>query len=272
MRLIDIIHIYFPDFNPVESKVHLAVWNGKDEPLDVFLAGNFQSWQEIQTRKNFERKYILSLISLPYTDKWIFGGIYESKGCKYDSEKKEYEYKTIPVKEVNELVGRLVIKYSRTSRQSYLYFEKLLNSCLIHEFKPERLSVEEFPGYNKTCISKSTLDIIIRNQLESWKSALSNIAGIYLITDKLNGKLYVGSATGDRGIWQRWTDYSNNGHGGNKDLIEIIKKNGKEYCNNFQYSILEIADTHASENDIKKRESYWKNVFCSIEHGYNANY
>ena len=144
MRLIDIIHIYLSSFNPIESKVHLAVWNGKDEPLDVFLSGNFKSWQEIQTRKNFERKFIISLINLPYTDKWIFGGIYESKGCKYNSEQKEYEYKTIPVKEVNELVGRLVVKYSRTSRQSYLYFEKLLNNCLIHEFKPPPITTMQF--------------------------------------------------------------------------------------------------------------------------------
>jgi hypothetical protein len=92
-----------------------------------------------------------------------------------------------------------------------------------------------------------------------------------LITDTKTGKLYVGSATGEGGIWSRWSDYSKNGHGGNKELIKILKDEGAEYSDNFQYSVLEIADTHSSKDDVLERESYWKNVLCSRDFGYNAN-
>ena len=38
---------------------------------------------------------------------------------------------------------------------------------------------------------------------------------------------------------------------------------------NFQYSILEIADTHASDDDILDRESYWMKVLKTREFGLN---
>ena len=36
---------------------------------------------------------------------------------------------------------------------------------------------------------------------------------------------------------------------------------------NLQYSILEIADTHASDADILTRESYWMRALGSRVHG-----
>lgn len=66
-------------------------------------------------------------------------------------------------------------------------------------------------------------------------------------------------------------DYSSNGHGGNKDLRANLENKGSGYADNFQYTILEIADIHASNEEVLQRETYWKNVLCSKEHGYNAN-
>ena len=100
---------------------------------------------------------------------------------------------------------------------------------------------------------------------------MANVAGVYLITDTANGKNYVGSTIGEFGIWQRWCEYSQNGHGGNKELKKILNENGKSYSNNFQYSILEIADTHSSNEDILARESFWKDILCSRTYGYNGN-
>lgn len=47
---------------------------------------------------------------------------------------------------------------------------------------------------------------------DDWKTALANQKGVYLITDSLNGKEYVGSATGENMIWGRWKDYIANGN------------------------------------------------------------
>ena len=147
--------------------------------------------------------------------------------------------------------------------------KEIANQFHISEIMENKLTVEEFPGYNSVLVSFSKLKIIINQNIQSWFGALANIKGIYLITDTMTGKLYVGSATGYDGIWQRWADYVNNGHGGNKQLRALLKKNGSDHKNNFQYSILEIADSHSSDDYIKKRESYWKDVLKTSKFGYN---
>jgi predicted GIY-YIG superfamily endonuclease len=171
----------------------------------------------------------------------------------------------------DDLTGRLVVSFKRTGRQSYLKADKWTNEIKVSELMPKKMVVKKFYGYNNILISKKELELIIDQSIESWKGALSNVSGVYLITDKKTGKLYVGSATGENGIWSRWSEYSKNGHGGNKNLIKILKDEGDKYSDNFQYSVLEIADTHSSDEDVLKRESYWKNVLCSRDYGYNAN-
>ena len=53
-------------------------------------------------------------------------------------------------------------------------------------------------------LTKRRLDIVVKQEIESRKGPLSNVAGVYVIADQATGKLYVGSATGDEGIWGRW--------------------------------------------------------------------
>jgi len=73
-------------------------------------------------------------------------------------------------------------------------------------------------------------------------------------------------------LWQRWTDYIKDGHGGDVELKEIVKKNSIKYVeDNFQYSILENFNSNVECEYVLKRESYWKKVFDSYKHGYNKN-
>jgi hypothetical protein len=143
----------------------------------------------------------------------------------------------------------------------------------VHELRPQRLTIREFPGFASVIVSKAELDLIIQQQIPSWKSALINVAGVYLITDTDTGKHYVGSAYGEGGFWQRWSEYSATGHGNNKALKELLAARGPAHADKFQFSILEIADTHASKDDVIARETHWKNALCSREShgGYNAN-
>lgn len=133
------------------------------------------------------------------------------------------------------------------------------------------MSVGDFPGYNSVLLSNRILKTIVRENLASWKSSLSNVAGVYVIVDKKTGKQYVGCAHGGEGIWQRWTAYAKNGHGGNKELRNLLKNKGQNYVENFQYSILEVFDINSNDDDIKKSETHWKNVLCSREFEYNKN-
>ena len=96
---------------------------------------------------------------------------------------------------------------------------------------------DEFPGYENIRLSFSQLETIIRNKRSGWLDALRNQKAVYLITDTSNGKMYVGSATAQYGmLLQRWTNYIDNGHGGNVELKHIVDTKGFDYIKaNFQY-------------------------------------
>jgi len=293
MKLLDILKLEMPSLKLEECKIHLASWNGRDDPLEVFLSGRFPEWQKWQGHKNFERPYIVSLIKMPGSARWLFAGVHSTHGCspikaRLDqswNESTEYHptsesriikqavhYDTKQLPEFAELTGRLIIGFSRAGRQPYLIAENWAEQMQVSELKPRRLEVEEFPGFSNVLLPKSKLDIIMRQAVESWKSALSSVAGVYLITDRKTGRHYVGSAYGEGGIWGRWAAYSQGGHGNNKNLKSLLQKEGEDYSLNFQFSILETADTSASVDDVLARESHWKDVLCSREShgGYNA--
>mgnify|MGYP006287245989 CR=1 FL=1 len=271
MRIFDLLSILNPDIRPAETKVHLATWNGEDNPLDVYLAGNFDEWQRWQTRKNFARRFVLSLISMPGADRWLFAGVHHSAAPEWFEEHKLYRYKLTEDQSFNELNGRLVASFRRPGRQSYLNAEKWDADILVSEIYAECLSIGEFPGFKAVNLTHEELNLVVRQSLESWRIALSNVAGVYLISDTFSGKLYVGSASGEGGIWQRWACYATDGHGGNIELRRLVAEAGVERAKKFRYSILEIADVHASREDILKRESHWKDILMSRAYGLNEN-
>lgn len=81
------------------------------------------------------------------------------------------------------------------------------------------------------------------------------------------------SATSDYGmLLQRWKSYVANGHGGNKELIELVNEKGYEYIKaNFQYSILENYNARVDDHIILERESWWKETLQTKKYGYNSN-
>jgi len=73
MRIADLLTFLDQQVAPEKTKVHLATWNGREDPLEVYLSGNFHEWQRLQTRRNLERPFVLSLIALTGRDQWLFG-------------------------------------------------------------------------------------------------------------------------------------------------------------------------------------------------------
>jgi hypothetical protein len=266
--LIDLLKASGVGINVQDLKVHLACWNGREHPLDEYYAGRFQQWQERQGRRNFSCQHIISLVDMGQ-GKWLFAGIYEVLGCKPHPEiKGDFLYSTrlLPLQE--DLIGRVIVSHKRTGRASYIWHKPEI-ALTVAEVRPERLTIQEFPGYNAVVIRYSSLETITSQKIASWHGALANIKGIYLITDTTTGKHYVGKASGGEGIWQRWCAYAESGHGGNRALKDLLRKQGKTHAKHFQYSILEIADTHASDEDILERESYWMNALRTREFGLN---
>lgn len=100
---------------------------------------------------------------------------------------------------------------------------------------------------------------------------MSITKGIYLISDINTGKLYVGSAYGENGIWGRWTDYvKSNGHGNNKTLKELIETEN-DYAKNFTFSILMLLPKTITPNEAIKKETLYKNKLGTNSFGLNNN-
>jgi hypothetical protein len=271
LQLFEVLTLLEPKLTPSSCKVHLAVHNGKEDPLDVYVAGGFDAWQSWQKNENFQRDHVVSLIALPGKGTWLFVGAYLSKGCDLMEDPRHFEYDLVSHEAVESLSGRLVVRFERSGRQSYLLAENWAERMIVSEIRPTRLQLEEFPGYSKVLLSKCQLDIIVERQIASWKAALSSVGGVYVISDSESGKLYVGSATGSDGIWGRWCDYSTTGHGDNKELVQLLREKGAEHAKQFRFGVLEIADSHASQEDTLRRESHWKELLLSRSHGYNGN-
>lgn len=256
--------IPFLEENKALVKIHCA--RGKEDeyaPKKYFLNGKFKEWQEEQNKKNFERQYILSLI-FGGKDEWLFAGIYQSLSVK-KIDKGCYIYETKLLDVANEFIGRAIFVFKKKFRNSYPCLEKYIDNINLLEITRETAK-QIFPGYDQVNVSWKDLANCIES--DSWKTALENQKGVYLITDKSNGKHYVGSAYGQDMILGRWRNYVQNGHGGNKDLKAL----GFDYIKeNFQYSILEIFKSTTDDNTIIDRESWWKEVLMTRDFGYNKN-
>jgi hypothetical protein len=267
--MLDLLNSFLPMHTDLaDYKVHLATGLKANDPLLAFIGGNFKEWQEAQTKKNFERDYIVSLISYD-NDEWLFAGIYKSLGCEWCNERYEYETELLDIQK--DLIGRLIIGYQKNFRQSYPYLENCIADFSVSQILKERYSILEFPGYEKVIIDFGYLQTIFRKNELTWKASLNNMKGVYLICDSSNGKQYVGSVYGEYGFWSRWQQYSENGHGGSLELRKVIEDEGMEYAQNFQFSILEIRSSLTSDEEIIQREQHWKKALFTNRHGYNCN-
>ncbi len=95
-------------------------------------------------------------------------------------------------------------------------------------------------------------------------TVLQSSRGIYLLTCPMTQEQYVGAATGEGGFWSRWRDYVQTGHGGD---VALKSRDPSDY----QVSILEVAGTASSLDDILKMEVRWKTKLQSREMGLNRN-
>jgi hypothetical protein len=116
-----------------------------------------------------------------------------------------------------------------------------------------------------------SLETLIRNQRTDWRAALENMKGVYLITDTRSGSRYIGSAYGDLGIWSRWRQYVDTGHGGNVALTGLVRQRGLSYCReHFRIALLEQRTARTPDDVVIAREAFWKRVLLTRgKQGYN---
>ncbi|MDU2697491.1 MAG: GIY-YIG nuclease family protein [Staphylococcus epidermidis] len=278
--------IKVPDLNKTKIKFNMNAGNAEIKAWDLLFKEDETEWEQINAWKTKHPNnnlnhadYLLAFAQYyPYGPEYfIFGGLYKIKKIEpevFD----EVGYELTLMDDYKEYRKRLIVKLKKPiGRDLYNRLYKNIQDTLepeVYEIAPNT-KLGHFPGYQNVTLSHPQMQQIISRNEPSWKQALMNVKGVYVITDLSNGKLYIGSASGNTdGIWQRWSDYANieNLTGGNKLLNEIKLDKGKDYIiNNFQYSILEIFDTKTKVDTIINRENYWKKVFCTRKYGMNFN-
>ena len=261
----------WPIANVADYKIHFARWNQHDHPLEVLArdAKAWQGWQEYKAERNeFNRSYIFSLAQFHIeTDAWIFGGVFRviaNHGDRYEVEL---------AADRKDFIGRLKLHSGYRSRATRVNFENHYSNLQVLELLPESYSGQPFPGYEGIDVSFDELETLVRNNRLDWKSALENVKGIYLITDISTGRRYVGSASGDHGIWSRWCSYVGSGHGGNIELRALVSEPTLKYCReNFRFALLEHRASRTLDEIILAREGFWKNILLTRgEYGLNRN-
>lgn len=175
-----------------------------------------------------------------------------------------YEHKTLL--EYEKFCGRLVIKFHNRATNLIRIAENVIDECEVVQILEDTFDNDIFPGYENVNISWQDLSRVIEK--ETWKTALKNQKGVYLITDISIGQMYVGKASGKDMILGRWQSYIKSGHGGNTEL----KKRSFDYIKeNFKFSILDIYKSTIDDKIILDRETWWKNNLLTKEFGYNKN-
>lgn len=122
-----------------------------------------------------------------------------------------------------------------------------------------------FPGFDRLILGYPQLQAVMReHRYASWRTTLSSVIGIYLITDTRDGRHYVGKADGEENIRQRWAAYAANGHGGNVELKRLDPSS-------FRYSLLRVFDPSTPTSLIDAAEIHFKVALDSRNHGLNRN-
>ena len=93
---------------------------------------------------------------------------------------------------------------------------------------------------------------------------------IYKITNKINGKIYIGMDSSDEILENRWKHHLKThkykGKEYNKILYKAMRKHG---TNNFLY---EVIDRAISQKDLRELETDWIVFYDAVRKGYNMQY
>lgn len=273
LKINDLLRIPPCDIDKVKIKFNQP--SPDEDPLELYRKNpdivntQWLFWRE-QRRYFYEGQIAVCFLKIGW-DKWLLTTI--KKITKDLNVEGGISYDGYELQEYKSYYGRLIIQFHKTFQTQGIYYKNVCDELIVNQLLPAMFDGYDFPGYDEVRLTWEQLEIIIKQHKKDWIAALQNQKAVYLITDRSNGKLYVGSATSNNGmLLQRWENYINSGHGGNKELIDLVNKEGIDYIKrNFQYSILENYNAKVDDQVILERESWWKETLQSRKFGYNAN-
>lgn len=178
-----------------------------------------------------------------------------------------FKYTMQEVNGYEDLKERVIIRWNN----AISWHQWAKNEMEVLEISPG-LHYKRFTDYFDLILTFTELQEIVVNGYSDWRNVLSAVKGVYLITDTNTGKLYVGSAYGDDGIYGRWKEYvATNGHGGNKALKELIDKDWEYGVKHFQFSILMLLPKTITADEAIRKEQLFKRKLGTNSFGLNNN-
>lgn len=166
-------------------------------------------------------------------------------------------YELLELQDYNDFVGRLFIDWGEAKR-AWIQRGDGKPKAIV-EIKRE-FTEPAFPGYLELIEALSRISTLPMG----WIAALRVARGVYVLTCPRTKEVYIGSATGEDGFFGRWNEYARDGHGGN---IQLKSRDQSDY----QVSILEVAGSADTAQDILTMESRWKNKLQTRAMGLNSN-
>ena len=264
-------------------QVKLIRHKGDDLDMDRLRnEGWFETYQSFQSKPVFDDcTHIISLIGEDSVAS-RFVGVYEVLGrttsssaqlpthCPYPQWKAEggVFYSLNKCSGYEDLEDRVVIDWGKGA----LAWHQWLTDRTIMEIRPQGRALAPFRDFLRVHLSFEELGSLVAQPAahKDWVAALSAVGGIYLIVDSMTGAQYVGSATGNGGIWQRWCEYAKTGHGGNLRLHELCRENIAR-ASHFRFSILETFSRSMARDEAIRVESFFKQKLGTRVFGLNAN-
>jgi hypothetical protein len=265
LELGDIRLLRHADPTARKGRTPYDLWRDDRQAFDLY-----QSIQTIQNRAAFgEANYWASFAASAEGDT-VFVGIYEAKfkgllehevqlphkdGVAKAGTVHQYDLSITQI--LNDLAGRMRIDWGAGTR-TWIQRADLQNKEILEVTKAK--ADPPFPGYNEFMEPLSRIEALPKG----WRDALRSSRGVYLLTCPRTKEQYVGKADGADGFLSRWLFYAESGHGGN---VGLKSREPSDY----QVSILEVAGSAASPDDILRMESRWKDKLRSREMGLNRN-
>lgn len=165
-------------------------------------------------------------------------------------------YTLLKVDEFQPFEGKLFVQWGEGALAWKQYADR--NIKPIVELRKDNVE-EPYPGHSAFFSQLSQVEAFPAG----WRAVLSTVRGVYLLSCPRTKEQYVGGAFADGGFLSRWTQHA----AMSGDAIAFRSRDPEDY----RVSILEVAGSLATDDDIFRMEQRWKEKLQSREMGLNRN-
>ncbi|MEX2273154.1 MAG: GIY-YIG nuclease family protein [Vicinamibacterales bacterium] len=247
---------------------------------DLFRRGWLDTYQAFQAKPVFHKADLLvSFIGLEDRRARMLG-VYRvdghrpgrkgtlPAGCPFSEwTKNQFYYALTRVSGFEAFEHRAVIDWGPAA----IVWHQRASNKPVTELLPAGQLLAPFRDYLDFSLTFGELSYLVQHRAANaeWIARLEAVAGIYLILDSITGEQYVGSASGERGVWGRWLSYAQSGHGGNQLLRALVRKPGRPAA--LTFSLLQVLPRTTPKSELVAIEQRFKAKLGSRVTGLNAN-